>query len=442
MISLRQRLNRGLALILFAVFALHWFAADWVIRTVAEKQMLTRLDHDSDSLLDTLTHSKNGLMDFDHSRVPLVYDQAYSGHYFVIHINDRVYLSNSLQQHPLDVRELADGEALHYHLPGPNQQPLLVFGRGLSKNDHAISLTVAEDLTDIGHDILNIRLAYLGVTLIILTLAILLQSIDVKRAMRPLSAAQQELRNIANGQQQQISIDVPMEIRPLVKEVNRLIVLIERRLQQSRTAIGNLAHALKTPLAVLVRLSEHPDMANQPTLNGLLKSQTEVIQDRINRELKRARLSGHIQSGAAFNPYQELTVLAELLNSVYSERQLNIHIDAPDQLIPFDREDVLEILGNLADNACKWSKARVNITVRYQEKLTVIVEDDGPGCPEEELQQLTQRGVRLDESVQGHGLGLAIVRDVVAFYQGQMNIKPSTLLGGLSVKVVLGYVDT
>jgi len=433
MISLRQRLNRGLALILFTVFALHWFAADWVIRTVAEKQMLTRLEHDSDSLLDTLIHSDNGQLDFDHSRVPLVYDQAYSGHYFVIHINDRVYLSNSLQQHPLAVRAISDGAAQHYHLPGPEQQPLLVFGRGLSKNGHAILLTVAEDLTDIGQDILHIRLAYLGVTLVILTLAIWLQSQDVKRAMRPLRAAQQELSNIANGQQHQISTAVPIEIRPLVKEVNRLIVLIERRLQQSRTAIGNLAHALKTPLAVLVRLSEQPEMTHQAPLNALLQSQTAAIQDRIDRELKRARLSGHIQSGAAFNPYQELTVLAQLLNSVYSEKLLTIHIDAPDQLIPFDREDVLEILGNLADNACKWAKSQVNITLQHQTQLLIRVEDDGPGCPEAQLQQLIQRGVRLDESIQGHGLGLAIVHDVVTFYQGQLTLGTSSTLGGLAV---------
>lgn len=323
----------------------------------------------------------------------------------MIHINDRVYLSNSLQQHPLAARAIPDGAAQHYHLPGPEQQPLLVFGRGLSKNDHAVLLTVAEDLTDIGQDILHIRLAYLGVTLVILTLAIWLQSQDVKRAMRPLRAAQRELSNIANGQQQQISTAVPIEIRPLVKEVNRLIVLIERRLQQSRTAIGNLAHALKTPLAVLVRLSEHSDMAGQAQLNALLQSQAAAIQERIDRELKRARLSGHIQSGAAFNPYQELTVLAQLLNSVYSEKSLTIHIDAPDQLIPFDREDVLEILGNLADNACKWAKSQVNITVQHQTQLLIRVEDDGPGCPEEQLQQLIQRGVRLDESIQGHGLG-------------------------------------
>lgn len=171
-ISLRQRLNRGLAIILFVVFATHWYAADWVIRTVAEKQMLTRLEHDSDSLLDTLIHSETGQVDFDHSRVPLVYDQAYSGHYFIIQIDDLIHLSTSLQKQALDIQTVSDSQIRHYHLPGPHQQRLLVFGRGLNKNGHAITLTVAEDLTDIGQDIFHIRQAYLGGTLIILALAI------------------------------------------------------------------------------------------------------------------------------------------------------------------------------------------------------------------------------------------------------------------------------
>jgi signal transduction histidine kinase len=210
---------------------------------------------------------------------------------------------------------------------------------------------------------------------------------------------------------------------------------VERRLQQSRTAIGNLAHALKTPLAVMVRVTENQELQAHPELNEILISQTQTIHNRIQRELKRARLSGHIQSRASFNPYQELTALFKLLNNIYTEKQLTIKIDAPDNLIPFDREDLLEILGNLADNACKWANKIVHIKVTYQPHLIINVEDDGPGCPEHELQQLIQRGVRLDETVQGHGLGLAIVSDVVKFYGGQMTLGRSQDLGGLSATV-------
>ena len=109
---------------------------------------------------------------------------------------------------------------------------------------------------------------------------------------------------------------------------------------------------------MLVRVTEHSALQAHPQLNALLISQTQTIHDRIERELKRARLSGHIQSGAAFNPYQELTALADLLDNIYTEKHLAINVEAPDYPIPFDREDLLEIIGNLANNACKWAKAR------------------------------------------------------------------------------------
>jgi signal transduction histidine kinase len=433
--SLRRRLNRGLTLILLGVFALHWFAADWVIRAVAEKQMMTRLEHDSDSLLDTIKHSKGGETQFDQSRVPLVYDQAYSGHYFIIQIDRTIYRSISLQNQELSMFPPIPRQVIHYHSPGPQHQPLLMLGRGFEKNGHRITLTVGEDLTDIGKDILHIRLAYLGLTLTILIIAVLLQSADVKRALKPLREVQRELGNIAKGQQQQILTQVPIEIESLVKEVNRLIVLIERRLQQSRTAIGNLAHALKTPLAVLVRLTENPAMQEHAELNNLLQMQTQTMHDRIEQELKRARLSGFIQSGNSFNPSLELHALADLLRNIYSERDLTIEVQAPDQPIPFDREDLLELIGNLADNACKWAKNRVLITVEYNKSLLITVADDGPGCPEQDLRKLTERGLRLDESVQGHGLGLAIVKDIAEFYGGRLELARSPELGGLLASV-------
>ena len=439
MISLRQRLNRGLTLILLGVFAVHWYAADWVIRTVAEKQMLTRLEHDGDSLVDTLLHPEASGLDFDHSRVPLVYDHAYSGHYFVIEIDDKKYESASLQQQTLDTLAIAQRQVSRYYLTGPKQQPLLVLGRGISKNGQSVTLTVAEDMTDIQQDILSIRQLYLGLTLVVLILAIVLQTYDVKRAMRPLKKVKQELGRIADGYQQQITCDVPAEIRPLVKEVNRLIVLIERRLQQSRTAIGNLAHALKTPLAVLVRLTEDEALLAQPRVNELLKGQTQTIHDRIDRELKHARLSGQIQSGAAFNPQLELQSLAGLLKNIYAEKQLIIDIHAPDRLVPFDRQDMLEMIGNLADNACKWATRRVNIRIDYlQQQLLLKVEDDGPGCEPELVQQLTSRGLRLDESVHGHGLGLSIVQDIVDFYGGRLALASHQTLGGLVVTICIG----
>lgn len=436
--SLRQRLNRGLALILCVIFVMHWMAADWVIRTVAEKQMTTRLTHDGDSLLDTLTNDDHGQLGFDSFHIGSVYNQAYSGHYFVVQIDKDVHYSASLQNQPLVLSTVTPGQTLLYHhTDGPKQQPLLVLGRGFEIAGHQVSISVAEDLSDIDHDINSIRLAYLGLTLFVLLTAIALQSRDVKRVLRPFNTAQQQLMEIASGERQQITVVVPAEIKPLVTEFNRLLTLVMRRLQQSRTAIGNLAHALKTPLAMLFRIAEHPVIAAHPDLQQQLQTQTTAIHNCIERELKRARIAGNQQTNRTFNPYQELTALTQLLQNIYAEKDLQIKVIAADLLVHYDREDLLELLGNLLDNACKWAKQNITVTITFSDDLVITVEDDGPGIADLDAQALTERGLRLDESVQGHGLGLAIVRDIVEFYNGSLHLDHSTQLGGFLAVVRL-----
>ncbi len=436
--SLRRRLNRGLAIILCLIFAAHWFAADWVIRAVAEKQMLTRLTHDGDSLLDTLNVNGSGQLTLDSSHAGSVYGQAYSGHYFVIHLDDRTLYSDSLQGQLLPFTPVPNNTCQKFHFAnGPKQQPLLVLSRGFQKFGQRVSISIAEDLTDIGHDIFGIRFAYFGLSVLVLILAIALQTADVRRALKPIKSVLGELAEIANGNQQQIMTVVPDEINPLVKEVNRLLLLVERRLNQSRTAIGNLAHALKTPLAMLFRLAEDPALREYPELRQQLQQQNNAILQRIDRELKRARISGSFQTGTAFNPHLELTSLVKLLKNIYSDKQLNVDVLAPDQLIRCDREDMLELIGNLLDNAFKWAKQRILVEVNCRNGAIITVADDGPGCTDSEIAQICQRGLRLDEAVQGHGLGLAIVRDIAEFYGGQVLITRSPELGGLLIRVNL-----
>ena len=438
MISLRQRLNRGLALILCVIFAAHWLAADWVIRAVAEKQMTTRLEHDGDSLLDTLATDAQGRLRFDSFHIGSVYNQPFSGHYFVVQIDTDIYYSTSLQNQALTIAPVTPGDTrIYHHVDGPKQQPLLVLGRGFEVLGHKVSISVGEDLTDISHDITFIRLAYFGLTLLVLLCAIALQSSNIRRALRPFTDAQRQLTAIANGLEQQITVDVPTEIRPLVDEFNRLLVLVMRRLQQSRTAIGNLAHALKTPLAMLFRIAENPIITAHPELQQQLQAQNAAIHRCIERELKRARIAGNQQANMAFNPHQELTALSTLLQNIYPKKQLQINLTAPDLLVHYDREDLLEVIGNLLDNACKWANRNINVKITLSEDLAVTVEDDGPGLADVDAPLLTQRGLRLDESVHGHGLGLAIVRDVVEFYGGSLSIGRSTQLGGFLATVHL-----
>lgn len=440
--SLNQHLNRGLAIILGSVFLAHWLAADWVIRAITEKQMLTRLNHDCDSLLETLNFNASGQLTFDSSHAGAIYRQPFSGHYFVIKTANQTYISASLADQSLSFVDPPKDSSIHFHYTdGPQQQPLLVLSRSIEQMGHQINISVAEDLTDIGQDIDIIRIIYLIISFIVLFIAVVLQRININRALQPLNAISEQLVKIGNGEIQQITAPVPSEIRPLVLELNRLLILVEQRLQKSRTAIGNLTHALKTPLAVLFRLAEHPDIAANPKLQQQFRQQNDAIQQRIDRELKHARISGSIQAGSSFNPHEDLSALSQLLQNIFSEKKLIIDINVPNAPVCFDREDMLELIGNLLDNACKWAKLHIVINIIFNSKLIIQVLDDGPGCSEIEMAQLAQRGLRLDESIQGHGLGLAIVRDITLSYRGTLAITKAVDLGGLCVTVTLPYLQ-
>lgn len=437
MISLRARLNRGLIAILVLVFASQWALGSYAIRRVVEHEMVTRLEHDGDSLLASLGVDAYGDIHFDPFRLGLIYEQPHSGHYFVIHSGGQVFRSPSLLGDAIAAEPLPAGQRRRYHCGGPENQPLLALARGFSIDGRDVTLTVAEELTAIEREILELSLGYLALTLGVLIVAILLQSLDVARALRPLAGVRRELAGIARGERERIEGDTPAEIRPLVDELNRLLVLMERRLKQSRTAVGNLAHALKTPLAILFRIAADPDLAGIPELARQLREQSAVIHRRIERELKQARLAGGGSSATFFNPRDELAVLVRVLDNVYAEKHLDIRVIAPDRLVPCDREDLLELIGNLADNACKWAAGKVRIRVDCADGIRVGVEDDGPGCPAGEVERLARRGLRLDESRPGHGLGLAIVRDIAEFYGGRVEFGRSPDLGGLSVTVFL-----
>lgn len=438
MMSLRQRLNRGLAAILCLIFVIHWFAADWVIRAVAEKHMTTRLMEDSQSLLDTFVVNDNGQLSFNSFHVGSVYNHAYSGHYYAIEVDGIAHFSQSLQNQTLALPPLLPGQIKLYHFAaGPQQQPLLILAQGFEKAGHRIAIGVAENLSAVDHDITSIRLAYLGMTLILLCSAIALQNNGIKRSLQPLAKVNRELESITKGQQQQITTEVPAEIKLLVKEVNLLLNLVVRRLQQSRTALGNLAHALKPSLAMLFKVADHPVFNDYPQLRQQLQTHTDTIHRSIERELKRARIAGNHQAGMAFNPQLELTALANILKTIYSEKNVAIEVSAPNVLVHFDREDMLGMIGNLLDNACKWAHQRIRVDITLTDALTISVADDGPGCDGLDAKLLTQRGLRLDESIPGHGLGLAIVLDIVEFYEGELQISRSDVLGGFLATVRL-----
>lgn len=233
---------------------------------------------------------------------------------------------------------------------------------------------------------------------------------------------------------------MPQEVLPLVQKINRLLATLQHRLQRSRDAMGNLAHALKTPLTLLGQLADREENFRDPGVAAQMRGQLEKIRALTERELKRARLAGASGSRERLDLAQELRTLTDVLRQLYRERDLSIQVETGDRLeFPADREDMHELFGNLLDNACKWADSRVRLHAEpHGGAVRVRIEDDGPGRDPEELERLNRRGVRIDEdSVPGHGLGLAIAQDALQHYGGRMQLGRSTELGGLKVEVEL-----
>jgi len=229
---------------------------------------------------------------------------------------------------------------------------------------------------------------------------------------------------------------VALELHPLVVEINRLQRHTEQQLQRSRHALGDLGHALKTPLAILKNRCTQELAASDPALYAMLTEQLGQMEANIRRALGRARVAAGVATRNRFCPAEDIPLLLGTLEQAH-QRDLDIHLDmAPLPAQPFDRDDMLEVLGNLLDNAFKWANQRVKVIAKSDmgddghRQLILCVEDDGPGIQAERQDQVLQRGLRLDERAAGHGLGLSIVSDTVAAYGGSLVLDDSSL-GGL-----------
>jgi signal transduction histidine kinase len=191
-------------------------------------------------------------------------------------------------------------------------------------------------------------------------------------------------------------------------------------------------------LTVLQQLSREDAIRQHPELGEILNTQTAHMRRLMERVLKRASLAGSGPAAAKFDLHQEIPALIRVMENIYREKNLAIRFSAPPPcMLPIDREDMLELAGNLLDNACKWAKSSVDIQVECDESIHLVIEDDGPGVEALEIEKLMRRGSRLDESVNGHGLGLSIAKLIVEQYGGRLVLGRSGSLGGFYAEAVI-----
>jgi signal transduction histidine kinase len=436
--SIRARLGAGLVLSLIVVFALQWTLVSLTVHRVTEDYAASRLQQDIEELLAALSFGPAGHPVLPPNAVRLESRKAFSGHYYRIQTGTGVLRSRSLWDQDLVIPKAAIGAKLRLKRDGPLDQPLLIVVQGFSKRDVHVSIAVAEDISVFEREILDFQLTYLALSAGALILLLTAQTWTVRRALAPLLAIRVDLERLSGGATQSLSEDVPVEIKPLTRAINRLLELLRRRIKRSRSAISDLAHVLKTPLSILRQSTRTPGLDAIPELRDRMAYQISAVHQRIERELKRARLSGTGTSGTHFQVTSDLQGLIEVVKIAYADKVLNIELRGQaTRTWPLDREDLLELFGSLMDNACKWARRTVIIGIENAEAGRVVIEDDGPGCAPERMSELGRRTHRLDESTAGHGLGLAIAGDIVSEYGGHLEFDRSPNLGGLRVQVCM-----
>lgn len=432
--SIQRRLSLGLISVMLIIGLVLAQTSLWLFEMGLQRYLESGLRNDSENLLVALVRGPNGVK-LDEHRLSPAYQRPFSGHYFRIDFSDVHWRSRSLWDQELP--RLPQAELKGNLQLGPEGQQLLVLRSDYKRFGQSISISVAQDYTPVRESFRLMRQIGLVLGLAALLLILVLQRVTVRRALRPLETAREQIAQLQQGRRSQLDTQVPVELEPLVAQVNHLLAHTEDSLKRSRNALGNLGHALKTPLAVLLSVASSEQLKDHPHLSKLLREQLEHVQQRLNRELNRARLAGDALPGAMFDCDGELPGLLATLRMIHGEHlDLRYHV-APGLQLPWDREDLLELLGNLLDNACKWADAEIVLSI--DETATgyrLTVEDDGPGVPQAQRDQVFSRGTRLDEQTDGHGLGLGIVRDIVEVWGGVLQLQESGL-GGLKVLIEL-----
>jgi signal transduction histidine kinase len=264
---------------------------------------------------------------------------------------------------------------------------------------------------------------------------LLAMALGLRFALRPLDRIQSDLTDVREGRRALLEGDYPAEVLPLSRELNKLLEHNREVVARARTHVGNLAHALKTPLAVL-----RNEATGETLLDDVVRRQTEGMRTNVEHYLTRAQAAARAEAlGTRTQVAPSVDGLARMMNKLFSRegKAVDVAVD-PAFYVRVEQQDLEEMIGNLVDNACKWAKAQVRVLAEAGENglLLIHIDDDGPGLSPEEREHAVKRGVRLDETAPGTGLGLSIVADIAGMNGGGLELSESPL-GGLRASLSL-----
>lgn len=446
--SLTGRLFIGVGTWAVVALLVGWFVLSAAFSRFAYSNIDQRMAQTLDALIGITEISEENTIYFTRPLADQRFEVPYSGWYWQIHyLDNETVRSRSLWDWELFTNfNHNDYSEDYFEGVGPEDQVLRIVERDIFLNDGSVKIRyfVAVDKSEIEkqidefNNLLIITIGGLGLGFIA---TIILQ---VSFGLYPLKRIRSVLSDVRTGRARRLKSDFPREILPLVDEVNAVLDHNDTLVARARTHVGNLAHALKTPISVL----KNEAMNEKETKFGALVSrQVGRMEKRVEHELVRARVAGRSRVvGAKTDVAECVSGLMRSLKRIYPDKEIDASIDI-DSNIKFwgEREDLDEILGNLLENAYKWSNSKISINTEKSEIvdggeakncMTIIIEDDGPGVSKEMREQMFERGRRLDESVPGTGLGMAIVLDIVKICEGELSLSTSKL-GGLKVMVRL-----
>ena len=374
------------------------------------------------------------------------YTRSLSGRYWQVgFLSEEARLTSGsmagerLQLDALAERALADpGGRVIGQTEGPDGEVVRVHVQVLTLGDdpRRIVFAAAEDRAPAEREVLG----FVGAAALIFVVFSLIMAVSIRFLVRyglePVDRMGRAVAAVRDGEQRRISGHYPRELLPLAEELNALLDHSRGVVERARTHVGNLAHALKTPLTVL----SNEARGEQGALSDMVERQTQLMSDQVAHHLRRARAAANAQAIGARTPVDEvLDDLGRTLSKIYAREGKELSWTCPADLsFRGERQDLEDLAGNLMDNACKWAAGRVRAFAEPVEPggWRLVIDDDGPGLSADQRAQVLERGVRLDEQAPGAGLGLAIVNDLARAYGGALELGASPM-GGLRAELSL-----
>jgi len=448
--SLAVRLIAGAALWSLLALAVAGFILTSLYRQTVEQAFDDRLSVYMQTLVGNLANQDANNFGDVGNLGEQRFELLYSGWYWQVRRADTgavVLASRSLFSDVLDTSKAAGVNTVNGvtsgAMIGPENQALRFIRRTITFDpDHRFDIVMAGHAGELQDQINAFRtsviltLATFGIGLVLATL------IQIRWGLRPLDRVRSGLAALRSGKEARFEGPFPAEIEPLARELNALLESNRQVIDRARTQVGNLAHALKTPLSVITNEAR----ANQGPLADKVTEQAELMRRQVNHYLDRARIAARSDVIGAVTEVEPVVArLVRAMRRIHEDRGLEFDSTIPAGLrFKGEQQDLEEIVGNLVDNACKWARSSVSVTAEYEPTATgeseavmrIRIDDDGPGLTEEQRKEATRRGRRLDESKPGSGLGLSIVTDLVALYEGAFRLDRSPE-GGLRAEIEL-----